>query len=192
MTVLSAFLYAIYECFYEHFAEVLGAIKSPEDGEPVIKHDPGANAVLFLGMLGTCVVLAVWPALVLAHVTGVETFEFPPAGVRITILENCFLDLLFNGFLIAGIADANALSMSSGTMFAVPVSYIVDIAAHGYTVTAGGVTGGVLLCVGFLGLQHARSVDDGGAAGHGHAFDKLDVEDSESVVINFKGATGPL
>ena len=102
----------------------------------------------------------VWPALIVAHYTGVEPFELPPnAEVWRGIVMNALFDVLFNGCLIVGISDSSAIIMSAGTQFAVPVSFIVDVIVNGYTVTAGAVLGALLLCVGFVALQKSRADD---------------------------------
>jgi solute carrier family 35 protein F5 len=149
MTLISTIAYALYECSYEMFTEFIHTHG--------IKSNP-IDPALFLVFIGVFTLVAVWPALIIAHVTGVEKFELPPTiEVWVGIMQNALLETMFNTFLIVGIADSSAIIMSTGTQFTVPVAYVVDVYRNGYEVTIGAVAGALLLSGGFIMLEFYRS-----------------------------------
>jgi solute carrier family 35 protein F5 len=150
LTLLSTIVYAVYECSYEMLTKYLhthGMTPNPKIDPP-----------LFLCCIGFCTLVVVWPALIVAHFSGIEEFELPPTQTVWTgIMQNAVLESLFNAFLVVGIADSSAIIMSTGTQFTVPVAYVVDSYRNGYQITPVAVTGALLLSMGFVILEVYRS-----------------------------------
>jgi drug/metabolite transporter (DMT)-like permease len=153
MTLVATITYALYACAYEMFGRFM-----ERNG---VKSNPKTDPALFLFFIGVCTYVTLWPALVAAHYTGLETFELPPTtDIWIGILQNAVLEAMFNAFLVVGIASSSAVLMSAGTQLSVPVAYVADVIRNGYKITTMAVVGALLLSAGFIALEFYRSLPD--------------------------------
>ncbi len=99
--MISVILYALYETFYKRFAT------TEDDAAPTW------NVVRVIGYSGVITLFLFWPAVVIAHFSGLEEFAFPPTWeVFYELLAVCALDLIFNIALLGCITISSPLFAS--------------------------------------------------------------------------------
>eukprot|EP00039_Didymoeca_costata_P015007 m.248651 g.248651 ORF g.248651 m.248651 type:complete len:409 (+) comp16135_c0_seq15:178-1404(+) len=113
ITLLSTFLYAVFEVLYKRLA------CSDKDTFPL------ANSQRFLGLVGISVIV-LFPLFPILHYTHVEEFVWPTREVGMKIGINVALDTVFNVSLLVTIMLTSPLICSLATILTIPVSMVGD------------------------------------------------------------------
>jgi drug/metabolite transporter (DMT)-like permease len=109
-----------------------------------------AELGLFLGLLGLFTLVFLWPLLVVAHFTGLETFQWPTHREWYQMLISCASNIAFYFAMASGTQLTSALWVSVGLLASIPASIITDYLLHHYLIEGWGWAGVALIISGFL------------------------------------------
>jgi len=143
MCAVSAAGYALTDVFYGKFMD---------DDE-----DAGMEKnFLWIGLMGLATFFTQWPALILFHFLGWETFEIPSLMTFYGLVANATLDTILNTSIYVGIMYTSALFMSVGQVLIMPASVLADILYNGYFLPWQAYAGIGLVIVGFIVMNVAE------------------------------------
>ena len=111
-----------------------------------------AEALLFLGALGLCTALMLWPVMGLLHATGLETFQLPGRRELPLLLLACAADVLHNALVALATFVASPAAVAAGSLLIGPLCAVVDYAVYSLPVSGPVAAGYAALVVSFAAL----------------------------------------
>jgi len=111
---------------------------------------PFTDAMLCVGIIGIGSVAILFPSLALLDVTGVETFEWPPAEVIPSYFAVAILMALYQTCVLAAIALTSPTFVAMGSCLAIPAAMTWDFLAYSHVESLLSLTGITLIVLAFL------------------------------------------
>ena len=159
LVIASTLLYSLYEVLYKRLAT------SQRDTAPIM------NSVRMLGLIGIWYMALVAPFLLIAHLTGLESFQLPSTRAALLILLSSVLDSFSNILILFGIVLSSPLFVSMGALLALPASAAADYIVHNIVMNYLSMAGALLILIGFVGFafsaylnEHTRKNQDPNAS----------------------------
>ena len=145
LAVLAAIMYGIYSVF----------MKKRIADESVV------NMPLFFGLVGLINVLCLWPGFFILHWTGLETFEWMPAGkvtaiVLLNALASCVADLAWGYAVLM----TSPIVVTVGLSMTIPFSLIGQMLLNSQTASVLYWVGAVMVVLSFLFVNHEEKKDE--------------------------------
>jgi solute carrier family 35 protein F5 len=121
-----------------------------------------ANLPLFFGLVGLFNALAMWPAFLFLHVTGIEPFELPPTRrVLAIVLVNSAGSMVSDFCWAAAMLLTSPLLVTVGLSLTIPLSLVGQMFISGvYAGFAYWAGAAVVLCS-FVFINHEETKDEG-------------------------------
>eukprot|EP01134_Creolimax_fragrantissima_P004402 CFRG4402T1 len=140
IALLSSALYGVYLVFLERR----------------IKSDKRLDMTMFFGFVGLCSILLLWPWFIVLHMTGLETFMFPPLKTWGYLTLNALIGTVLSDYLwlyatllTTPVVATLALSLT------IPLALIVDSFTKSIDMDATFVWGSLFVCSAFVGMNLA-------------------------------------
>eukprot|EP00899_Mesostigma_viride_P020028 jgi/Mesvir1/28026/Mv04634-RA.1 len=124
------------------------------------------GSFLYVGVVGAATVLLWGLPLLPLHYARWEVLCWPDAVEMKVIVANSLMEIGYCVFLVVGIIISSPLFISIGVILAIPASMVVDVLAHGATITASSIVGSIMIAVGFVSLNFAMVHQSGQSTRH--------------------------
>lgn len=141
LALVGAFIYGVYTILLKH------KIAKPNTSKERI-----LNTHLFFGFVGFYCLALLWPAILVLHFTGVETFEIPQSShILVTLAINAFITFISDFCWCKAVLLTSPLTVTVGLSLTIPLAMVGDWIFKGfhinpwYTLGAGAVTMGFLV-----------------------------------------------
>eukprot|EP00760_Papus_ankaliazontas_P004462 PhM_4_TR11903/c0_g1_i1/m.27178/K15289/SLC35F5; solute carrier family 35, member F5 len=146
----SAVFYAVYTILLQLLLPTSSDSDDDENENENVDLNPNSVLVLF-GIMG-CLTIALSPIILGAiHITGLETFSFPPKHVWLAFCANAVFGTVIPQLLWAkGVILTSPLVATLGLSLTIPLSMVADAVAYNVSYTPTYMTGCVLVAAGFV------------------------------------------
>ncbi|CDH11931.1 related to integral membrane protein [Zygosaccharomyces bailii ISA1307] len=92
-----------------------------------VKDESRINMTMFLGFVGFFTLVLLWPAMILLHYTGWETFELPTSPrVIIIVLSNCLITFISDYCWASAMLLTSPLTVTVGLSITIPLAMFGD------------------------------------------------------------------
>jgi solute carrier family 35 protein F5 len=120
-----------------------------------------ANLPLFFGLVGLFNALAMWPAFLFLHVTGVEPFELPPSRRVLTIiLINSTSSMVSDFCWAAAMLLTSPLLVTVGLSLTIPLSLVGQMFISGVYADWAYWAGALVVLCSFVFINHEETRDE--------------------------------
>lgn len=120
-----------------------------------IQRESRVNMPLFFGFVGLFNVFLLWPAFILLHICGIESFQFPPNGaIWAMVAINALVGTCLSDYLwLLSVLMTTPLVVTLGLSLTIPLTLFGDIFFKGIVLKMGYLLGALLVLGGFLGVN---------------------------------------
>ncbi|QEU62130.1 Thi74 [Kluyveromyces lactis] len=116
-----------------------------------VQDESRINMKIFFGFVGLFTLVFLWPALILLHFTGKETFEWPSSPrVLSIILTNCLITFISDFCWAKAMLLTSPLIVTVGLSTTIPLAMVGDFVFKEKPMTALYLFGAVLICGSFF------------------------------------------
>lgn len=130
-----------------------------------VQEDSRVDMKLFFGFVGVFNIVIFWPSIVIAHYSGLESFELPPNGqVWAVILFNCFISFLADFLWARAMLLTSPLTVTVGLCLTIPVAMVFDIVFKFKINSPVYFLGAFLVCLSFYFIN--KNEHDGETSNH--------------------------
>jgi len=137
-----------------------------------VGNEDRVNMPLFFGLVGLFNILLLWPGFIILHVTGIETFEWPPTGTVWAIIAiNSVSSFLSDMSWAYAMLLTTPLVVTVGLSLTIPLSLIGEMMQYAQYSSWVYWVGAIAVVLSFLFINH-ESRDDGDGDGDGEPKDQ--------------------
>jgi hypothetical protein len=146
------------------------------------------DAHMTLGMIGVCNLLAGWPLLIVLHVWGLETLEWPDSTTSWTwLISNGIVEYLFDASCAAAIYITSPIVVSVAAPLTIPLSIFFDrifrLQGNNISLDPKLIWGGVFVLMGTFLIETKPSLNCFRLIGRRQDLEKLKQEDTQDEMI---------
>lgn len=140
LALAGAFIYGVYTVLLKH-----------KISQPNTKKERVLNTHLFFGFVGLYCMFMLWPAILILHFTGFETFELPSSSHVILLLAtNAFITLVSDFCWCKAVLLTSPLTVTVGLSLTIPLAMLGDWVFKGFHVNLLYILGAGAVSAGFL------------------------------------------
>ena len=145
-TLLSAVIWAVYQVAWRVIAK---------DKPEMTRIDGLMDTVATLGVMGVCNSCLGWPVLLVAHLTGIEPFEFPTWNLIPSLTRNGLIEYAFDNSLAIAIYLTSPVVTAMTAPLTIPIALVWDHFLHGSPFQVGSYDwiGSLLVLVGVVWME---------------------------------------
>lgn len=149
LALVGAFIYGVYTILLKH------KIAQPNTSQERI-----LNTHLFFGFVGLYCLIMLWPAILVLHFIGAESFELPSSSHVLLLLGvNAFITFISDFCWCKAVLLTSPLTVTVGLSLTIPLAMVGDWIFKGFHVNPWYVCGAVAVTMGFLVINKDEKED---------------------------------